>query len=274
VNPVVDALTKRYLEVVDEELPGRIEGLYLIGSVALDDFRPGHSDVDFVAVMSAPLSIDEHTGVTSAHERLSKQFRRPWFSGVYVTWADLQRDPRLIAAVPSYHEGHFKPSGGFDANPVQWLTLRTRPVAIRGAANPDVWTDPDAVREWVWANLHSYWAGWNRSQKRLFGPGVMTLLDWGVCWGVLGVTRLHFTLAAGGVTSKTGAGAYALDTFDTRWHPVIHEALRIRGKGDVRGDTLGRAARSYRLRRLARRRDALQFIDHVIESARPPEASR
>lgn len=47
-------------------------------------------------------------------------------------------------------------------------------------------------------------------------------------WGVLGVTRLHYTLATGMVTSKAGAGAYALETFPERWHRILREAVDIR----------------------------------------------
>lgn len=50
VSDVVDT----YLRVVDEEAPGLVEGLYLVGSVALGEFRPHTSDVDFVAVTAEP----------------------------------------------------------------------------------------------------------------------------------------------------------------------------------------------------------------------------
>ena len=46
VQAVVDA----YLEAVDDEAPGLVEGLYLTGSIALGEFRPDTSDIDFVAV--------------------------------------------------------------------------------------------------------------------------------------------------------------------------------------------------------------------------------
>lgn len=45
-----------YLEVADRLEPGLVEGLYLQGSIALGDYRPGVSDIDFVAVTSRPLA--------------------------------------------------------------------------------------------------------------------------------------------------------------------------------------------------------------------------
>ena len=48
---VVDELVGRYLREVDLAAPGAIEGFYVVGSTALGAFRPGRSDVDFVAVI-------------------------------------------------------------------------------------------------------------------------------------------------------------------------------------------------------------------------------
>jgi hypothetical protein len=46
---VVDQVVDAYLRMVDAEVAGLVEGLYLVGSVALGDFRPRGSDIDFVA---------------------------------------------------------------------------------------------------------------------------------------------------------------------------------------------------------------------------------
>ncbi|WP_346172467.1 hypothetical protein [Streptomyces cuspidosporus] len=76
---------------------------------------------------------------------------------------------------------------------------------------------------------------------------------------MLGVSRLHCTLATGGMTSKCGAGRYARKTFDTRWHPVIEESLFLRSGG-------AEGRRRYR-NPVARRRDTLAFLDVAIDSA-------
>ncbi|MFI6172557.1 nucleotidyltransferase domain-containing protein [Nocardia sp. NPDC051052] len=47
---IVEDTVETYLASVDAEAPGLIEGLYLEGSLALNDFRPDASDIDFVAV--------------------------------------------------------------------------------------------------------------------------------------------------------------------------------------------------------------------------------
>jgi len=260
MDEIVDHVTTAYLALVDEALPERIEGLYLVGSVALADFHPDRSDIGFVAVTADRLGDDDLDALEDGHDRLADQVRRPWFSGVYVTWDGLASDPRALDDVPAHHEGRFRRTGGFDANPVQWLTLRTHPMAVRGTDEPEVWTEPDAVRDWTLANLDTYWEPWVARQRKLV-RGTMMLSDWAVGWGVLGVPRLHYTLATGKVASKTEAGEYALSTFEDRWAAIVGEALRLR-----RGE--GKQAENYRRRPLVRRREALDFMSHVIAYAK------
>ena len=258
VHETVGELAGRYLEEVDDALPGRVEGLYLVGSVALDDFRPGLSDVDFLAVLATPLAEDEVTTLGDVHERLRDKVPDPALDGVYLTWEQLAADPTGLTGLTSHHDREVT-AGGFDANPVQYATLAEHPVAVRGTTSPDVFTDDVVLRRWVRENLDTYWAEWVDRQHTLV-RGAMMMGDWAVGWGVLGTPRLHYTLATGGVTSKTAAGEYALATFDDEWHPILEEALRLRRGGEQ--------SEEYRRRPLARRRDALDFMAHVIETAR------
>jgi hypothetical protein len=55
----VEQLVTPYLAGTDDAVPGLVEGLYLVGSVALDDFRAG----------------------------------LPVFEGVYATFAELKENP-------------------------------------------------------------------------------------------------------------------------------------------------------------------------------------
>ncbi len=143
-----------------------------------------------------------------------------------------------------------------------WHTLAHHGVPIRGPAPADIaiWTDPAVLASWTLGNLDSYWRPWRDGQARLFSrAGLASLGSRAPAWGVLGVTRLHYTLATGGITSKAGAGRYALDTFPARWHRVVRECLRIRRGGG--GPSLYRTP-------LARRREALGYIAMVIDDAR------
>jgi hypothetical protein len=127
-------------------------------------------------------------------------------------------------------------------------------------AEIDVWTDAAALAAWTNGNLDAYWQRrvLDRGARLLTPYGLYGLSEWACEWCVTGVSRLHYTLATGAITSKEGAGIYALGTFPTRWRRVIDEALRIRRAAGGRS--------LYRLP-LSRRRDVRAFTAMVIADA-------
>lgn len=214
VAEVVDA----YLRAVDAEAPGLVEGLYLEGSVALGDFRPRTSDIDFVAVTAAVPDEAAVAALDRAHARLRSQRRAPFFDGLYTTWDDLRRDPAGAGPRPRVHEGRFHAGDAAPPSPVIWHTLARHGIACRGPEPADlaVWTDGDALAEWVDGNLDRYWRRLLDRASRTTSPwGAAMLTAYGVVWVVTGISRLHYTLATGEITSKEGAGRYALETFPT-----------------------------------------------------------
>lgn len=98
----------------------------------------------------------------------------------------------------------------------------------------------------------------DRGKNLASRAGLAGLTDMWIAWMVLGAPRLHYSIATGAVTSKDGAGRYALQTMPERWHRIVREALRIR-----RGD----AEHGLYPSRLLRRREMLAFVGFVIEDA-------
>jgi hypothetical protein len=264
-TPSVQCVVQTYLAAVDEEAPGLVEGLYLTGSVALGDFRPHESDVDFVAVTAARPDERSAAALERAHARLRERCPRPDFEGIYVTWEALARSPAQRRRGPSAHGGRFWAADYFALNPVTWHTLARHGVVCRGPqlenlGDGSVWTDTSGLVSWCLNNLESYWRRWHAQHARLLSRhGLASLGTWAPAWGVLGVSRLHYTIATGEITSKEGAGSYALETFPAQWHRVIQECLRIRRR-------VGGA--SLYVNPFARRTDALAFMATVMEDAR------
>ncbi|WP_433662851.1 aminoglycoside adenylyltransferase domain-containing protein [Nocardia sp. CA-128927] len=259
---VVEDTVESYLASVDAEAPGLIEGLlYLEGSLALNDFRPRASDIDFVAITAAPPDTTELSALERVHTRLRERQRRPFFDGIYLTWNDLAAGPQATSGRPTSHEGKLVNPDGGQHNPVTWHTLAHHGVTLRGpaAADLDIWTDPTALAAWQNTNLDEYWARGLTDAARLFSKfGLVLLTDYGTVWTVTGVARLHYTIATGDITSKDGAGRHALQSFPDRWHRIINEALRLR-RNDSR--------RSLYRNPLTRRRDILAFGHMVIADA-------
>lgn len=72
------------------------------------------------------------------------------------------------------------------------------------------------------------------------------------------MSRLHHLLATGALTSKSGAGRYALTAFGPRWQPIVREALRVRERPAD--------ASEYEHDPDARGRDNKEFTCMAIES--------
>jgi hypothetical protein len=255
VREVVDA----HLLAVDAVAPGLVEGFYVIGSAVLDDFRPGASDIDFVAVTAAPPTDGQTAALGRIHGRAS---RRPLLDGIYTTWRDLAHDPSQASPGPHTNGRRLlHPRCDHDRHPVTWHSLARHGVAIRGPkpAEFGIATDPAGLAHWTRGNLDGYWRQWWQRSSRLPAPaGLACLSSWGPAWCVLGVSRLHHTLATGEIISKTAAGEYARTTFEQRWHRLIDECLRIRR---------GNHQRSLYSESFTRRTEALAFTDLVINDA-------
>ncbi|MDA8371255.1 MAG: DUF4111 domain-containing protein [Nocardiopsaceae bacterium] len=264
IHPRVQALAETFLHNVDGEAPGMVQGLYLTGSVALHDFRLHASDVDFVVVLAHRPTKSDNDALRRAHARTRAHTPRPQFNGIHVTWDDLGEDPASCGPVPSVLGGRFKAKAAADVNPVTWHVLAERGVTIRGPlpVELDVWDEPESLRAWSLGNLDEHWRRWRAKAGRLVTPrGLAALGSLAPSWSVLSVSRLHFTLRTCEITSKSGAGAYALHAFPEKWHRIVNECLRVR-----RGSTLPSLYESA----LARRRAALDYIEMVLDDALSP----
>ncbi|MFF5757452.1 aminoglycoside adenylyltransferase domain-containing protein [Streptomyces longwoodensis] len=261
LDPSVYVVVRSYLHAVDTELPWLIQGLYLVGSVALNDFHAGTSDIDFVAVSAVPLD-DQQLGVLERiHTQLADACPRPHFDGSYVTWDELAADPLQAVPGPQVHEHKFTRASRGDRHPVTWHTLADHGAALRGPlpGDIDIHKDPASLAAWTRGNLVGYWQPWWRRASRLPSPlGLACLGSWGPAWGVLGVSRLHYTMATGRITSKRGAGEYALTRFDDAWQRIVEECLHIR---------CGTSEKSLYRSPFERRSHALAFIDMALRDA-------
>src|SRR5687767_3479433 len=157
----VSATMSAYARLVDDKLPGRIKGLYLAGSVALDDYRPGRSDIDFVAVSDTAMEPSELETLRQVHTELRRMLPAPELDGSYLTWPALAAAP-VGLSVTNCIRGLFEPQGDFAINPVTWCILHRHPLALRGPAKPVVHHDERLLREWCREWLQSYWGGYVR----------------------------------------------------------------------------------------------------------------
>jgi hypothetical protein len=249
-------IVDHYLRVADRLLPGRIERFYIVGSTALGAYRPGRSDIDFVAVVDGRLSGPElrrlrlvhlTAGARSGIRAINR--RRLTFpgtcNGVFVDARDLNRPVTEINPLASHTGTGFAIGHGFDVNPVGWHVLAHHGIPIRGPHPTalELRTDDHLLRSWTLGNLDAYWAPWASTILGRRSGRLHARWRWLTAWGVLGTARMHHTIATGNVIAKETAGDYALDTFALRWHPLIDEALAYRRDQPIREPAHGGAAR-------------------------------
>ena len=208
-TPVVASITE-WLRVHDEVAPGTIEGLYLVGSVALDDWTP-RSDIDVVAVVADPSDPDLFDDLAAAQAAITSSIA---IDGPYVAWGDLVVPPMAVHR-PWVLDGDYHVDGeSFEINPITWYTLASRGITMRGE-RPDrigVFVDEAERRLFVRENLQTYWrgvgerlaAGIEASDEAEIGSEVLE-------WVALGVARMLYTWETGDVVSKSAAGRWAAE---------------------------------------------------------------
>jgi hypothetical protein len=242
-----------YAQSFDAGLPGLLAGVYLVGSVALGAFDEQRSDIDVVAVLSRPPAADL-AGLRALHQALRQRHPRQKLECSYLQWSDLGKPESEVPPFPAFHDGKLNPASHFELHPVTWWMLKQHALTLRGpaAASLPFEASWEALEAWTRNNLVTYWGDWTR--QPLLKAALLT--DAAVEWTVLGVLRLHYTLREQQITSKQGAGEYALAHLPEEWHPIILEALNLR---------VGRAERLFR-GRLGRARQALRLLEYVIEA--------
>lgn len=131
-----------------------VAGLYLVGSHALNDVRPG-SDIDFLAVLGRPPDGDDLSALAEVYQRVGAAWSAPHLDGNYVLVSDLARPAGDAVPALRYLLGErVEPAAGA-LTPVEWLTLKTRGLRLIGpsADQFDINADAAALRIYCRRNL-------------------------------------------------------------------------------------------------------------------------
>ncbi len=211
--PAVEALATERLSAVDAAAPGLVTALWITGSAVTGDWRPGRSDVDFVAATARPVGRAEVAALAAVHAGGGV----PHYDGLYVPAAALADPPVAEEAVPHVVGGEWDTGPCGECTPVTWLELRRRGVAVRGPAPASMVAEPDpaVLRTWLLANLRGYWAGEAEAVAAALAtrPADQPTGAEAVAWLVLGAARLHATLGTGEILSKSVTGQYVAEHF-------------------------------------------------------------
>lgn len=258
---IVNEILNEYFELVESRLPNMLEAYYIFGSISLGAFNYGVSDIDFVAVMNREITEGDLKILKEIHRQIKRRFPKTDLMGIYVTRNDLNSHHDKTKSCPSFIDGRFKGYQKFDTNSIDAFQLKKYGITVKGQGvdSLDYTVDWNVLISNMKNNLNIYWLNWKNACKKF-----LTLKFIGLYfnlsmieWGVLGVTRLYYTFKEGDMTSKVGAGEYALKTVPERWHKIINESMRLR-KG---------IKKSYYKSIIERRNDALEYIEFIIQES-------
>lgn len=222
----------RFLGLMASEGGPRLRGLYLVGSVALGDFRPGRSDIDFVALLDAPASAEATDALARIHAILA-QAGGPSLDGVYLPIDALRRTPERGAVLPFSVEGRLRTGEPCrEVNPVLWrcLARASRPILGATPAALGIADDDAALHAHALAELDTTWRPWiARCEAALAGQAPDAESDAAELErGVLGVSRILCTLATGRIVSKREGGRFVLDRLPEAHRQAVWDALDAR----------------------------------------------
>src|SRR5215211_4952194 len=121
-----------YIALVHAAVPGLLEGVYVHGSLALNAYTPGLSDIDFISITSRRCTAADIDSLRALHHTLVQRYPQAQLEGCYLLAQDLGRYEDSMPAHPYVHDGIFQASGYHDINAVTWWILKHRGIALYG----------------------------------------------------------------------------------------------------------------------------------------------
>lgn len=222
----VNATLDEFNSKIGALLGSRFHAMYVIGSLALGDFDPNHSDIDFVVVTDTDLSEAHFRELQAMHAQFAAS-SSPWAAkveAVYATRAALRRNIVSSAQFPQLERGTALFKAALEDGWVfQCHTLREYALVISGP-DPRLLIDPidpQAMRPPV-AKIAGLWL-----EQAQHDPEWLAWVSQRDCQAfvILTLCRMLYSLAAGDVASKPVAARWAQTELGQPWTDLIASTL-------------------------------------------------
>ena len=223
--PEINAILHRLKLEVHRVLRGQFLGMYIHGSLALDDFNPESSDIDFLVVTASDLSektiltlSNMHTCIINSNPKWARKLE-----GSYVPQDILKQQYPPITPRPYINGDKFCLSnyGG------EWIlerhVLREHGIVIAGPPIQNLIDPihPNEIRQATLQILNEWWLPMFQDTSRLKSDEYQA-------YAILTMCRILFTLKHGAIVSKPKAAAWARKKFNGQWVELIEKALSWR----------------------------------------------
>jgi predicted nucleotidyltransferase len=212
---------------IEETIGDNLTGIYLRGSLALGDFDPETSDIDFLVVTHRPISEQEFDELSSLHRRIARLPNRYSgdLEGAYIDRAALRRF-RAGERHPTLERGQVLRWMEHRANWVmeRWI-VREHGVTVIG---PDAKTliDPVSAEE-LQAAVRNRLRDWEDWACKPDDP------DWRLplshkAYVIETMCRALYTLTSGALCSKPLAVEWAVKTLPEPWRSLVERSREWR----------------------------------------------
>lgn len=222
----MNAVLLELLERIRAILGGQFVGMYLYGSLAIGDFDPAGSDIDYLVVTCGDLTDDQFSSLQEMH----RQFDRggsPWAARVeaaYLPRKALNQSPAKEVHYPQVEKGTVLFRGPLeDGWTFQRHTLLHHGIVLYG---PGLGTLIQAVSlEEMRQAAYAIMDGWLEQSR-----GNAEWIAWArrreaQSFMVLTLCRLLYSLGTGEVTSKPEAARWARQNLGARWEALVARSL-------------------------------------------------
>ncbi|MFJ5565729.1 aminoglycoside adenylyltransferase domain-containing protein [Lysinibacillus xylanilyticus] len=232
----VRKILNEYITLFQNKIPNTLEGFYLHGSIALDAYINGSSDIDFIAVVNRSLTEEDVKVISNLHKELNQKYKDTGMDGSYLLVADVGKKQSEVKSCLKVNEGKTK-WGKYDINPITWWILKNKGITILGqdVATYSFSVDERVLGDYVLENMNSYWSNRLKKIKKYKAFLIPNkLVDLEVEWSVTGILRQFYTLQEQAIVSKVDACKYALHHLPEEFHNIINEAISIREGSKIR----------------------------------------
>ncbi|HEU4998786.1 MAG TPA: nucleotidyltransferase domain-containing protein [Lapillicoccus sp.] len=177
------------------DLADEVTGLYVGGSVASGDYRPGVSDIDAVALVERVPDRAQRDGISARHRQLVREV--PGAAALHCVYVarPVAQDPARRHWTWAFDELFRRPLSG-----IARAELLADPVVVCGPA-PSTWLPPlgpDDIRAAARAELTGYW-------RKAVRKRAIWEQDVYVDHGVTTVARADLTIDRGRLVTKSAA---------------------------------------------------------------------
>jgi hypothetical protein len=236
INEIASKILQQYQRLLEEHAPGFVEAVYIYGSVALDDYVPNKSDIDFIAISAERADSTQYRQLVTVHRLMKRANPNSNLGGIYVCWNDLGKSKTLIPPYPCCHSNRMQRKGYSECNEMTWWQLKHQAICLfsnREGALDDFGVHADRMKRSITLSIQNYWKPWvdKRSSYLSYNRWLLACFPGLVEWGVLTLSRQYYALSTGNITSKTKAGLYCLQRVPKKYQKFLQEVIDIRNNG-------------------------------------------